>query len=70
MDSRRILIELLAYENANPQCKQVLWPLKSQSAPLDEWVLYTANIEYNDNTEAWAGEDIYKGLRRHQDNRS
>ena len=37
IDSRQILIES-AYENANPQCKQVLWPLKIQSAPLDEWV--------------------------------
>lgn len=47
-DSRRILIESLAYENANPQCKQVLWPLKITSAPLEEWVLYTENLEYKD----------------------
>ena len=37
---------------------------------MDEWVLHTANIEYNDNSiAAWVGEAISKGLRRHQDNR-
>lgn len=62
---RRLLTESLAYENANPQYKQILWPLKIRSAPLEEWVLYTANIE----TGTWVGEAIYKGLKQHQDDR-
>lgn len=67
-ESRRLLIESLAYENANPQCRQVIWPLKIRSAPLEEWVLHTANLECkSQDTGAWVGEAISTGLRRHQD---
>ncbi|ERE82860.1 putative Pol polyprotein [Cricetulus griseus] len=36
-----------------------------RSAPLEEWVLYAANIDYNvEDTGAWVGEAISKGLKR------
>ena len=38
-EARNIVIESLAYENANVKCKRILGPLKIRSAPLDEWVI-------------------------------
>lgn len=66
-EARQILIESLAYENSNSQCKKVLWPLKIRSAPLDEFILHTTNIESNDyGTEAWVGEAISEHMKRHK----
>ena len=40
-------------------------PLKIRSAPLEEWVLYAANIDYNvQDTGAWVGEAISKDSNR------
>ena len=33
---RKILIESLAFENANSECKRMMRPLKARSAPIDE----------------------------------
>lgn len=44
-EARRVLIESLAFKNANLGCKKTLGPLKVRSAPIDKWILYTANIE-------------------------
>ena len=42
-----------------------LGPLKVRSAPMDEWILNTMNTEtFDDNTEAWVGEAISKGMRK------
>ena len=65
-DVRQMLIESLAFENANLEYKKILGPLKVRSAPMDEWILHTMNIETFDyNTESWVGEAIFKGIRRH-----
>ena len=46
----------------------ILGLLKVRSAPIDEWTLCTMNAETFDyDTEAWVGETISKGRRRHQD---
>ena len=44
-EARHIVIESLTYENANVECKRILGPLKIRSAPLDEWVLHTMNVD-------------------------
>ena len=41
--------------------------LKVRSAPMDEWILHTMNIEkFENNTEYWVREAISKGMRRYQ----
>ena len=37
-EARQIIIESLAFENANVQCKWAIRPLKVRSAPLEEWI--------------------------------
>ena len=62
-----VLIEYLAFENANLECKKILGPLKVRSAPIDKWILHIKNVETLDcSTEAWIGERISIGVRRHQ----
>ena len=60
-----VLIKSLSFENTNSECKKLLGPLKVRSAPVDEWILNTMNIETRDNnTEAWIGEAISKVIRK------
>ena len=67
LEARQGLIESLAFENANLECKKILGPLKIRLAPMEEWILHTMNIETFDyNTESWLGEAISKGMKRHQ----
>lgn len=48
----------------------MLWPLKVRLAPMEEWVLYTTNIEYdNPETGTWVGDTISKGWKRHEDDK-
>ena len=35
---QELLLESLAYENANAECQKALRPLKSQGAPLEEYI--------------------------------
>ena len=42
-EARCILIESLAFENADIECKKIFGPLKVRSAPTDEWILHTMN---------------------------
>lgn len=37
-EARKIIIETLAFENANSQCKMIIGPLKARSASLEEWI--------------------------------
>ena len=67
------LLNLWLSKNANLECKKILGLLKVRSAPMDEWILHTKNIETLDyDTESWVGfpilnwEAISKGMRRHQ----
>ena len=66
-EARCVLIEYLTCENANLEHKKILMPLKVRSVPIDEWILHTMNVETFDySTEAWVGEVIFSGMRRHQ----
>ena len=66
-EARHVLIESLAFENANFEGKKILESLKVRSAPMNEWILHTINVETFDySTEAWVGEAIFNGMRRHQ----
>ena len=57
----------MAFENANLECKKLFGSLKVRSAPMDEWILHTDNVESFDyNSEALVGEAISKGMKRHQ----
>ena len=66
-EARCVLIESLAFENANLKCKKILGPLKVRSAPRDKWILHMINVETFDySTEAWVGEAISNSMRRCQ----
>ena len=69
-EARRILLESLAFENANTECKKIIGPLRSRSAPMEEWIQHTMNVEmFSYNDESWVGEAISKAMRRHQTTR-
>lgn len=38
------LLQVLAFENANPECQKALHPLKASSAPVDEFLRACAGI--------------------------
>ena len=62
-ETRHILIESLAFENASLECKNILGPLKGRLAPIEEQVFYTMNIETLEySTEAWARETLSNGI--------
>lgn len=42
--ARKAIIESLAFENANTKCRELIRPLKARSAPIDEWIRYTADV--------------------------
>ena len=50
---RRIIIEPLAFENANSLCERIIRLLKARSAPLEEWVQDNINIVSHDPDDAW-----------------
>ncbi|XP_016827320.1 uncharacterized protein LOC103161659 isoform X1 [Cricetulus griseus] len=65
---RHPIVYSLAYSNANPICKRILLPLKITSAPLEEWVLHAAHIDYNvQGAGVWAGEAIPRGFKGQQE---
>ena len=41
---RNLLMQVLAYENANSECKKVIQPLKAQGAPLEEYLKVCQDI--------------------------
>ena len=43
-ETKQSLIEILAFENANTECKRVIKPLKADGAPIDEWIRETIGI--------------------------
>lgn len=60
---REILVEFLAFENANSEWKGVIRPLKARSAPIDEWIKNTADIESYVYDDSQIGEVTSKILR-------
>ena len=59
---RQIIIESLAFENANSLCKRIIRPLKARSAPLEEWIQDTINIASHEHDDTWIKEVISRGL--------
>ncbi|XP_052610186.1 oxidized purine nucleoside triphosphate hydrolase isoform X1 [Peromyscus californicus insignis] len=43
-EASQIIIESLAFENANAACKRIIRPLKARSAPLEDWIRDTVNV--------------------------
>lgn len=37
-DLQDLLMQTLSLKNANVECQKILWPLKAQNAPLDEYI--------------------------------
>ena len=52
-EARQIIIESLTFENASSQCKKIAMQLKAKSAPFEEWIRETNNIESHDHDDAW-----------------
>ena len=52
----------MAFENANTQCKRILRPLKARSAPIEDWIRETINVDLYDNDNL-IGEFISRGTR-------
>ena len=44
LDVRTVLVESLAFENANKECKNSRQPLKAQGTLLSGWIKATADI--------------------------
>ena len=60
----------LAFENVNLECKKIRGSLKVRSAPVDEWILQTINIEsFEYITKSCVGEAISKGMKRRQNDK-
>ena len=41
---RNLLMQVLAYDNANSECKKAIQPLKAQGAPLEEYLKVCQDI--------------------------
>ena len=53
--------------NTDLECKKILGCLKVRAVPKDEWILYIMNVvTFDYSTEAWVGEAISNGMRKHQ----
>lgn len=64
---RSIVLELMAFENANLECKKIIGPLRSRLVPMHEWIQHTMNFQtFNYDDESWVGEAISKAMREHQ----
>lgn len=65
-EARYILIKTLTFENVNLEYKKILGCLPVTSAPIDEWILHTINVETFDwNTKTRVGKGISNGMRRY-----
>ena len=42
-EARQIILESLAFENANLESKKIIGPLRSRSTPMDEWIQHIMN---------------------------
>ncbi|KAL6067262.1 hypothetical protein STEG23_006100 [Scotinomys teguina] len=60
IEARKIVAESLAFENANEACKRIIRPLKARSAPLEDWIRNTVNVESHEHDDTWIGEIISK----------
>ena len=49
------------------ECKNIIGPLRSRSAPMDKWIQHRMNIEAFDyNDKSWVREMNSKAMRRNQ----
>lgn len=56
-------IELLAFENANAECKKSIRLLKARFAPICECIKTTADVGSNAYNSVLTGQPIVKGMR-------
>ena len=61
------IIESLAFENANAECKEVIRPLRARSASIDEWIRYTADVGSRLPDMTVIGEAATRHLKMTQD---
>ena len=60
-------MNLWLLKNANLECKKIIGPLKSTSAPMNEWIQHMMTVgTFGYNDESWVEEAISKAMRRHQ----
>ena len=43
--ARKAIIESLAFENANAECKEVIRPLRARSTSIGEWIRHTVDVK-------------------------
>ena len=60
----QIILKSLLFENANSLCKRIIKLLKARSAPLEECIWDSINIESHDHDDAWKGvPDIWRKIK-------
>ena len=60
----QIIIKSLAFKNANSLCKRITWSLKAMSAPLEEWIWDTINLDSHEHDDTWIEKVIFRNLRK------
>lgn len=64
-ETKKIIIETMAFENASAQCKRIISSLKAGSALLEDQIQDTINIEAHGlNDDTWIGEVILRSLKK------
>ena len=64
-DVGQILIESLALENANVECKRIIRPLRTRSAPKEEWIRHIIDIApHTSNVDTWIGALLSKNIKK------
>ena len=59
-----MLIQVLAYDNANSECKKVIQPLKAQGAPLEEYLKACQDIGSDPYKMQLLGQALSKLVKR------
>ena len=59
-EAKQIIIESLAFESVNSLCERVISLSKARSAPMEDWIRDTTNIESHEHDDAWIGEVIQR----------
>ena len=65
-EARQTIIDSLALENANSQCKRLIRPSKVRSTLLEKWIQDTINIESHNCEDSWIGEVISRVLKKNR----
>ena len=63
-ETKQIIMNLWLLKNANSQCKRIIRPPRARSAPLEEWIQDTINIESHDHDDVWIGKAMPRDLKK------